>query len=123
MRRTTRWTLLFTFVVAMILAASTLTQKTSSQSRQRGTKPTEETQPPKAISKGPVQQDQKDRQGKSITGKAEQPLPVEDEEDPDLPPGMAGRIDKEAYLRSRGDYIDMLRVGHSICPSTLERRP
>ena len=32
-----------------------------------------------------------------------------DEEDPDLPPGMAGRVDKEAYLRARGDYFDMLR--------------
>ena len=32
-----------------------------------------------------------------------------DEEDPDLPPGMAGKIDKEAYLRARGDYFDMLR--------------
>jgi photosystem II stability/assembly factor-like uncharacterized protein len=32
-----------------------------------------------------------------------------EDDDPDLPPGMAGKIDKEAYLRSRGDYIDMLR--------------
>jgi len=32
-----------------------------------------------------------------------------DDEDPDLPPGMAGKIDKEAYLRARGDYFDMLR--------------
>jgi hypothetical protein len=34
---------------------------------------------------------------------------MEDNDDPDLPPGMAGKIDKEAYLRGRGDYIDMLR--------------
>jgi len=33
----------------------------------------------------------------------------EESEDPDLPPGMAGLIDKEAYLRLRGDYIDMRR--------------
>ena len=33
----------------------------------------------------------------------------ENEEDPDLPPGMAGLIDKEAYLRLRGDYIDLRR--------------
>jgi photosystem II stability/assembly factor-like uncharacterized protein len=32
-----------------------------------------------------------------------------DEEDPDLPPGMTGKVDKEAYLRARGDYFDMLR--------------
>src|SRR5258705_11781686 len=36
-------------------------------------------------------------------------LEVQDAEDPDLPPGLAGKIDKEAYLRLRGDYIDMLR--------------
>ena len=33
----------------------------------------------------------------------------DDADDPDLPPGMAGRIDKEEYLRARGDYIDLLR--------------
>jgi photosystem II stability/assembly factor-like uncharacterized protein len=32
-----------------------------------------------------------------------------DDDDPDLPPGMSGLIDKEAYLRARGDYFDMLR--------------
>jgi photosystem II stability/assembly factor-like uncharacterized protein len=32
-----------------------------------------------------------------------------DDDDPDLPPGMTGKIDKEAYLRARGDYFDMLR--------------
>jgi photosystem II stability/assembly factor-like uncharacterized protein len=32
-----------------------------------------------------------------------------DDDDPDLPPGLAGRIDKEAYLRARGDYIDLVR--------------
>ena len=32
-----------------------------------------------------------------------------DDDDPDLPPGMTGRVDKEAYLRARGDYFDMLR--------------
>jgi photosystem II stability/assembly factor-like uncharacterized protein len=32
-----------------------------------------------------------------------------DDDDPDLPPGMTGKVDKEAYLRARGDYFDMLR--------------
>jgi photosystem II stability/assembly factor-like uncharacterized protein len=39
-----------------------------------------------------------------------------DDDDPDLPPGMAGKIDKEAYLRARGDYIDMLRGRNSDTP-------
>jgi photosystem II stability/assembly factor-like uncharacterized protein len=34
---------------------------------------------------------------------------IEDADDPDLPPWMVGKIDKEEYLRLRGDYIDMLR--------------
>ena len=34
-----------------------------------------------------------------------------DAEDPDLPPWMVGKIDKEAYLRLRGDYIDMFAGG------------
>jgi photosystem II stability/assembly factor-like uncharacterized protein len=34
---------------------------------------------------------------------------ADDDDDPDLPPGMTGKIDKEAYLRARGDYVDMLR--------------
>ena len=109
MRRTTRWALLFTFLAAVILAATTVTQKTSSQSPQRGTKRPVEIQQPKAKSKASLEQDRKDRrQEKSLTGEPDQPS-LEDEEDPDLPPGMAGRIDKETYLRSRGDYIDMLR--------------
>jgi photosystem II stability/assembly factor-like uncharacterized protein len=38
------------------------------------------------------------------------PEPSEDgDDDPDLPPGMTGKVDKEAYLRARSDYIDLLR--------------
>jgi len=33
----------------------------------------------------------------------------QEESDPDLPPGMAGKIDKETYLRLRGEQLDMLR--------------
>src|SRR5689334_15638066 len=33
----------------------------------------------------------------------------DDSDDPDLPPGLSGKIDKEAYLRARADYIDLLR--------------
>ena len=36
-------------------------------------------------------------------------LATMEDEDPDLPPGMTGRVDKEAYLRARGENIDMLR--------------
>jgi|GEM_PF-903916 len=38
-----------------------------------------------------------------------EPPATDDDDDPDLPPGMAGKIDKGEYLRARGDYFDMLR--------------
>src|SRR5262249_30146932 len=44
------------------------------------------------------------------------PEDPEGEEDPDLPAGMAGKIDKEAYLRARGDYFDMLRGRDQAVP-------
>ncbi len=49
--------------------------------------------------------------GGSISAPVPEPTiaPEGGDDDPDLPPGMAGQIDKEAYLRARGDYIDMLR--------------
>ena len=45
-----------------------------------------------------------------------------DEEDPDLPPGMAGKIDKEAYLRARGDYFDMLRGREGDVPADAREK-
>jgi photosystem II stability/assembly factor-like uncharacterized protein len=43
-------------------------------------------------------------------------------DDPDLPPGMAGRIDKESYLRARADYINLLRGDPSSVPSELRTK-
>src|SRR6476620_3865690 len=45
-----------------------------------------------------------------------------DDEDPDLPPGMAGKVDKEAYLRARGDYFDMLRGRDQEVPEGARER-
>jgi hypothetical protein len=52
----------------------------------------------------------------------ERPEGEEDDEDPDLPPGMAGRVDKEAYLRARGDYFDMLRGRDAEVPEGARER-
>jgi photosystem II stability/assembly factor-like uncharacterized protein len=66
--------------------------------------------------------------GKQANGKAdeaaegERPEGEEDDEDPDLPPGMAGRVDKEAYLRARGDYFDMLRGRDAEVPEGARER-
>ncbi|HWS90156.1 MAG TPA: HYR domain-containing protein [Pyrinomonadaceae bacterium] len=46
----------------------------------------------------------------------------EESEDPDLPPGMAGKIDKAAYLRLRADYVDLRRGRpHSLPFNPRER--
>lgn len=42
---------------------------------------------------------------KGATDKAER----EEADDPDLPPGMAGKINKADYLRQRADYVNMRR--------------
>ena len=36
-------------------------------------------------------------------------LAQQEQEDPDLPPGKANQIDKEAFLRARNDHIDLVR--------------
>jgi photosystem II stability/assembly factor-like uncharacterized protein len=58
-------------------------------------------------------------QNKSVAAPA---VEEDQDEDPDLPPGMAGRIDKEAYLRARGDYIDMLRGREGEVPEGARER-
>jgi photosystem II stability/assembly factor-like uncharacterized protein len=45
-----------------------------------------------------------------------------DDDDPDLPPGMTGKINKESYLRARGDYIDMLRGRTSGVPEEAREK-
>ncbi len=67
------------------------------------------TQPPQKTSSTQPQQTTTST-GSDVVSTAPTPdQNVEDADDPDLPPGLAGKIDKEAYLRARGDYIDMLR--------------
>src|SRR6185295_2972557 len=48
--------------------------------------------------------------------------PDGEEEDPDLPVGMAGRVDKEAYLRARGDFIDLLRGRNGDAPADAREK-
>jgi photosystem II stability/assembly factor-like uncharacterized protein len=47
---------------------------------------------------------------------------AEADDDPDLPPGMAGKIDKESYLGARGDYIDMLRGREGDAPAEAREK-
>lgn len=113
MSRTLRWTLLSGVAMALLIGAMGFAPGTASRNLAHK---------PSALDLNQTQtQDNSARtlkrmiDGNSKRGRtdrvtlADGELPPTDDDDPDLPPGLAGRIDKEAYLRARGDYIDMLR--------------
>src|SRR5437867_7917008 len=110
MRTRTLLTLLLAFV-AVSLALWDFAPRTSSQGKHRDIR-TREKKRPDSAEKGTsgigqilpeLDQDQKRRSPLTADSQSD------DDDDPDLPPGLSGKIDKEAYLQARGDYIDMLR--------------
>jgi photosystem II stability/assembly factor-like uncharacterized protein len=115
-KRTSRWFLLFMFGILALTLLWNSTPSTSGhadreavidspkfQKTSRGVTQT----PVETILKRILNQGRTEPIENSIL--LDEDLEVQDAEDPDLPPGLAGKIDKEAYLRLRGDYIDMLR--------------
>jgi photosystem II stability/assembly factor-like uncharacterized protein len=109
MKTSFRWTVFFAmiiagFLVAVSLAPGSFSQSAALQRQRRESEPQERRPEPRERRSG------RDN-GKNPIRTTLVPLTEENEEndDPDLPPGMAGKIDKETYLRARGDYIDMLR--------------
>ena len=112
MKRSLRWSIFFGLVIATLLVATNLTPSTSSRSvpnllQQK--KDQSDTQPRRRTT----------RSGKNVGVRTAivQQEESEENDDPDLPPGMAGRIDKGEYLRARGDYIDMLRGREGDAPT------
>jgi len=104
MTRTTRWMLILCFIAASIAVAWDFTPLTAGHNKG------------KSSAAGLTQKQAGKREGaaKSTTQQkkadaANADSEIDENEDPDLPPGMSGRVDKEAYLRARGDYFDMLR--------------
>src|SRR5436309_854157 len=109
MRTRTLLTLLLAFV-AVSLALWDFAPRTSSQGKPRDIR-TREKESPDSAEKGTSgigqilpELDQDQKRTWPLTADSQSA-----DDDPDLPPGLAGKIDKEAYLRARGDYIDMLR--------------
>jgi HYR domain-containing protein len=90
--------LLFTLVAVFLFMPSGQAEKTKNK---LGTEP--HTLAATDLVSNVLQQPQKKLQSAGVT------QADEDSDDPDLPPGLSGRIDKEDYLRARADYIDMLR--------------
>ena len=116
MKSKTRWSLLFTLVAAALLVGWNSTPRVKSQSPTKNRlsqnrKAEQESAPNVAVDKSA----QRLLDALDLSVIDDNSLFIsetdegEDAEDPDLPSWMAGKIDKEAYLRLRGDYVDMLR--------------
>lgn len=115
MRRPVRWTLFFATIILALFTISNFAPPSSSQSRSQSPDREGRQRP------APRERQQQARTGKGSRVQTavveETDEPANENDDPDLPPGMAGKIDKEAYLRARGDYIDMLRGRDGDAPT------
>ena len=115
MTKNTRWVLLLILATTLFLAGWSLTPSTLSHSGPAAGIP------PAGKEAAQQQGDSSAKIMKRLLQAGRNDDPIEsseltgadlatmEDEDPDLPPGMTGRVDKEAYLRARGDNIDMLR--------------
>jgi hypothetical protein len=108
MKHSFRWTVFFALLVAGFLTAADFAPSTLSRSVPNTS----------SIQKKKKEIDPQERRQQRKNAKtpirttllvAEEGEDAGENDDPDLPPGMAGKIDKESYLRARGDYIDMIR--------------
>lgn len=116
MKRTIRWALLLGFVAISLLLAWDKTPSTSSHATDnKSTDLTKFQKSARGVQQAPVEKlvdrilEQQRKAPIQPSVLREDEVASLDDDDPDLPPGLAGRIDKETYLRMRGDYIDMLR--------------
>lgn len=111
MRSNQRYAVLFATFIIMVFLALSFSSSASTQRKKNSTAAKKRAGDPRQA----VEHSVKRMQKKTGNQKAKSSiLIVEDQEDgdaedPDLPEWMVGKIDKEAYLRLRGDYIDMLR--------------
>src|SRR5688572_7265692 len=104
MSRTTRWMLILFFVAASIAVAWDLTPLTAGRDQNKSSAASL-TQKQAGKREGAAKSTRQEKKAAAATDESED----DGNEDPDLPPGMSGKVDKEAYLRARGDYFDMLR--------------
>src|ERR1044072_5694991 len=122
MNQSGRLAFLFSFVVISIAVAWDFTPRTSGRNSQKGK--VESSRLAKKARSGNIKTHAAESPNNNLSTSLFAPIPEptvvpvdpEGEEDPDLPPGMAGKIDKEAYLRARGDYFDMLRGRDQAVP-------
>src|SRR5512141_2700830 len=117
MNKTRRWTMFSAVLILALLTVTTFVPGTSSRTIGNFLIGQKKKQVPQDEKKTPVRTG-KNGQARPTIVEVSDGLPqVEDAEDPDLPPGFAGRIDKAEYLRARGDNIDMLRGRDGDAPT------
>ena len=118
MTRTIRLMLLLCFIVATIAVAWDFTPPTAGRNKGKGNGA--------AASLAQKQTSKREGAAKSIKQEKKAEAIAESEggedDDPDLPPGMSGKVDKEAYLRARGDYFDLLRGREGDVPEGARER-
>lgn len=110
MKSLRRWAFALAAVAALCLLTLEGPRPASGQGKGRAGKKPDVNEARSRVDKGAKKMlDESARGGKG----AESILSDHDEEepgdDPDLPPWMAGRIEKDAYLRMRADYVDLRR--------------
>ena len=120
MNQTRRLAFLFSFVLIFFAVAWDFTPRTSGRNGQKGQVESSHLATKARSGNLNTYTPNKIFSTSLLPGPVPEPTVVpedpEGEEDPDLPPGMAGKIDKEAYLRARGDYFDMLRGRDQAVP-------
>ena len=126
MTRVTRWMLLVCFIVAAFVMTWDLTPRSAGSNASKSSGSSALLAQKAGKNQGAGARIDKRSEGKTVDKKN----PVvkiatdddDDNDDPDLPPGMSGRVDKEAYLRARGDYFDLLRGRDGEVPEGARER-
>ena len=126
MTRVTRWMLLLCFIIAAFVMTWDLTPRSAGSNASKSSGSSTRLAQKAGKNQGGGTRIDKRSEDKSVETKK----PVvkiatsddDDNDDPDLPPGMAGKVDKEAYLRARGDYFDLLRGRDGEVPEGARER-
>jgi photosystem II stability/assembly factor-like uncharacterized protein len=126
MTRVTRWMVLLCLIIAAFVMTWDLTPRSAGSNASKSSGSSARLAQKAGKTQGGGAKIDKRSEGK--TGDTKKPVVKiatsddDDNDDPDLPPGMAGRVDKEAYLRARGDYFDLLRGRDGEVPEGARER-
>jgi len=122
MKRTKWLPVLCVIVIGVLLTLSNLVPGTASRSLPLEPQNQKKQQPSTERKSPERERSSKGRVRTTLVEGDDEGEPATEDDDPDLPPGMSGKIDKEAYLRARGDYIDMVRGRDGDVPANAREK-